>query len=249
MKKTGWMTLAAALMCVGMATAADPQPNTLSDQETRDGWKLLFDGKSMTAWTGLKSDGFPAQGWLIHDGVLTVNPGGAKAGPRGGDIVTRESYSSFELAFEFNLSEAANSGVKYLVDLEASRKSGAGLGMEFQVLDDNKHPDAAKGVNGNRKTASLYDILPVTGAKTLNPPGTWNAARIVVRGPHVEHWLNGVKVLEFERGTDAFRAAVQASKFKSASGFGERKDGPILIQDHQDEVSYRNIKIRVVQGE
>lgn len=247
MNTAPWISaIAAAVVGLQLTASAGPAVNTLSDQESRDGWKLLFDGREMSAWSGLKSEAFPEKGWLIKDGLLIVNPGGAKAGPRGGDIVTRDSYASFEFAFEFRLTEAANSGVKYLVDLEASRKSGAGLGMEYQVLDDAKHPDALKGVDGNRKTASLYDILPVKGEKKLCPPGEWNSGRIVVRGAHVEHWLNGIKVLEFDRDSEAFKAAVAQSKFKGMPGFGQRKDGPIVIQDHQDEVAYRNLKIRVL---
>ena len=217
----------------GAAFAAD---NVLTDQEAKDGWKLLWDGRSSDGWRSAASDRFPAAGWEMKDGVLTV------LGKKGGDIVTRESYSNFELSFEFRLTPVGNSGVKYFVQPAPGGKGMVGL--EFQILDDARHPDAKLGTNGDRTVSSLYDLMPAAASKKPSPIGEWNQGRIVSRGTHVEHWLNGGKVLEYERGSPAFRERIAASKYKTIPGFGEAKEGPILLQDHNDTVSFRNLKIR-----
>ena len=207
--------------------------NQLTEAEQQAGWKLLFDGKTSTGWKSSKKESFPERGWRIEDGTLTV-----MAGERGGDIVTVDQYSNFELSLEFKLTPGANSGIKYFVQPET------GLGLEFQVLDDSKHPDANMGVAGNRTLSSLYDLIPAENRK-INPVGEWNHARIVVQGSHVEHWLNGVKVLEYNRHSQCFRALIQKSKYKDIENFAQHPQGHILLQDHGDTVSYRNIKIRV----
>ena len=230
-----------SLALAGAAFAAEVTPNMLTAQESRDGWKLLFDGKTTTGWRALGSPEFPQEGWKAADGTLSVEKGG-----KGGDIITIEKYKNFELAFEFRLTKGANSGVKYFVQPAAKATEKHGLGCEYQVLDDENHPDAKKGLDGNRKTASLYDIIPAPATKPLNPVGHWNSGRIIVNGKHVEHWLNGVKVVEYERGSEAFHAAIAKSKFAKNKGFGEAPDGHILLQDHNDEVSFRNLKIKVL---
>ena len=213
--------------------------NLLTEQERQEGWRLLWDGKSGDGWRSIKTDSFPARGWEIANGELTVLP--KNAGGGAGDIITRETYSSFILKVDFRLTDAANSGIKYFFD----PKRNGGTTLEYQVLDA-KHPDATKGRDGNRTVASLYDVMPAAGAKP-KPVGEWNTAMIVSNGRQVEHWLNGEKVLAFERGSDAFRKAVALSKFNKHPNWGEQEAGHILLQDHQDRVSYRNIKIKVLK--
>lgn len=225
----------ACLSAPAMEKRCEAQPNTLSETEAKDGWRLLWDGRTTEGWRGARSDAFPAKGWVIDNNTLTVLPG--KAGG-GGDIITSQTFSNFILKVDFMLTEAANSGIKYLFDPQVND----GTTLEYQVLCD-KHKDAGQGRDGNRRVASFYDVMPAKDAKA-KPAGEWNTAMIVSRGRKVEHWLNGEKVLEFERGSAAFRAAVAASKFAKYPNWGEQPSGHILLQDHGDRVSYRNIKIK-----
>jgi hypothetical protein len=224
---------------------AGPAPNTLSREEKEEGWKLLFDGATMNGWRGAYLDSLPKKGWEVKDGVLMVQASGGAEAAFGGDIVTVEQYGSFELLVDFKLTEGANSGIKYFVTEQQPRTPGSAKGLEYQLLDDARHPDARLGINGNRTLASLYDLLPATN-KSVHPIGEWNRARILVRGRHVEHWLNGIKVLEYERGGKEFLAHKAESKFKDLAGFGEAPKGHILLQDHGDQVFFRNIKIRIL---
>lgn len=226
-------------------TTAQRGANVLTDEEKREGWKLLFDGATTQGWRGAYMDSFPAKGWEVRDGMLIVQASGGGEAAFGGDIVTVDEYSSFELKLDFRITDGANSGIKYFVTEEQPKTPGSALGLEYQILDDARHPDATKGINGNRKLASLYDLIPATDVRP-NPVGEWNHAGIVVRGRHVEHWLNGVKVLEYERGGDVFLAHKAESKFKERAGFGEAERGHILLQDHGNQVFFRNIKIRVL---
>jgi 3-keto-disaccharide hydrolase len=233
-------------LCLAAIAAATPveAPNTLSDQERASGWRLLWDGSSTRGWRAAKGRAFPASGWEIQDGVLSVVETGGAESRAGGDIVTEASFAAFELAFEFRLTPGANSGVKYYVDTGLNTGEGSAIGLEFQLLDDARHPDAKAGRDGNRTLGSLYDLIPAAASKPTRPIGEWNAARIVSVGRHVEHWLNGAKVLEYERGSEAFRTLVAASKYKVWPAFGERPSGPILLQDHGNRVSFRSLKIR-----
>jgi len=219
-------------------------PNNLDAEEKSQGWRLLWDGRSAQGWHSAKGDAFPANGWSMANGELAVQPKGG-----GGDIMTDEQFGAFELQMEFKVSEGANSGIFYYLTAAHDPASNAPLGLEYQVLDDERHPDAKLGIDGKRTLASLYDILPrgklMTNVGIKPVVGAWQHARIVARADGtVEHWLNGVKVLEFKRGSDDFRAHVATSKFKSTPGFGEAPKGHILLQDHGDAVSYRSIKIR-----
>ena len=225
-------------------------PNYITISEQRKGWRLLWDGKTNTGWRSAKTMDFPAKGWVIDQGILKVIKSGGGESTFGGDIITRESFSNFELSLEFKLSEGGNSGIKYFVDPELNKGEGSAIGFEYQLLDDKTHADAKAGVNGNRTLASLYDLIPaanlsVSGRGILfRGIGQWNQARIVVRGNKIEHWLNGYKVVEYERRTQMFRALVANSKYKIWPLFGEADAGHILLQDHGDEVSFRSIKIR-----
>ena len=211
------------------------EPNTLSDAEKRDGWKLLFDGKTTTAWQAIGKSDFPAKGWVVRDGLLVHE---ARAG--GGDIVTREQFTDFELAWEWRIAPAGNSGLKY--NLLAPNK---GVGCEYQLLDDAKHPDATQH-GKTRQTGGLYDVLPPAIENKMRPAGEWNSSRVVVRGTHVEHWLNDAKSVEFDFGSPALKAAVAESKFKTTQEWSAKRTSPILLQDHGDEIAFRNIKIRVL---
>ncbi len=224
--------------------------NSLTDSELRHGWRLLWDGKTSNGWRSARSNDFPATGWAMKDGTLTVQPttGGESTG--GGDIVTREQFSDFELKLEFKITEGANSGVKYFVQPDLNQGAGSAIGCEFQILDDAKHPDAKLGVKGNRTLGSLYDLIPAANvsvpsrSKEFRGVGEWNQLRIVVRGNHVEHWLNGFQTLDYERNTPIFNALVAYSKYKDWPNFGNWPQGHILLQDHGNEVSFRSVKVR-----
>ncbi|MCX6326909.1 MAG: DUF1080 domain-containing protein [Bacteroidia bacterium] len=203
---------------------------------------VLFDGTSTDAWKDIKSDHFPENGWVVKEEVLTVEA--TTADHEGGhDIVTKEQFSNFELELEVRLSEGANSGVKYMVIDSYAGKKGQYLGLEYQLIDNEKHPDALLGRDGNRKMATLYDIFPASEIIRINPPGTWNKVKILVNGNHVEHWLNDLKVLEFDRNSDNFKELVRLSKYNTLENFGGQKQGHILLQGHGNEVSFRNIRI------
>lgn len=196
-------------------------------------WRLLFDGKTTRGWRGFKQTGFPCKGWIVEDGCLKhcLNGGG-------GDIVTGETFDEFDLEFEWKLTPGSNSGVKYFV-LEERKEP---IGHEYQVIDD---PAYGFDKAGNKhRTASFYDVLPPSVYLPPRPPGEFNSSRILVCGSHVEHWLNGVKVLEYELGSPAVMAAVRQSKFKGVKGFGTKLKGHLLLQDHGGEVWFRNIRIR-----
>jgi hypothetical protein len=218
-------------------------PNTISERERQDGWRLLWDGTTTAGWRGAKLQQFPEFGWQIRDGVLTVLESGGAEARSGGDIVTTDQFGDFELIVEYQITPGANSGIKYFVDPTLNKGEGSAIGCEFQILDDATHPDAKLGVNGNRKNAGLYDLIPPQAIRP-NPVGEWNRARIVVRGQHVEHWANGFKNVEYERGTQMWRALVSHSKYAVWPAFGEAKTGHILLQDHGNRVSFRSVKIR-----
>jgi len=227
--------------------------NTLTAQEKADGWQLLWDGKTIDGWRSPKSDGFPAKSWNIRDGELSVVAGGNAEAQAGGDIITRRRYANFELTADFQTTPGCNSGIKIFVQPDISSvdpKTGAktavgsAIGLEFQILDDERHPDAKLGSDGDRTLGSLYDLIPAPKNKRAMPIGDWNHVRILSRGKQVEFWLNGEKTVEFERGSPDFRRLVAESKFKNIPGFGEWADGHILLQEHGSAVSFRNLKLR-----
>jgi hypothetical protein len=221
-------------------------PNTVSAREAKDGWTLLWDGKTTAGWRGAKLTAFPEKGWEIKDGSLSVVEAGGGEAVAGGDIVTTDQYGNFELIVEYAITKGANSGIKYFVDTTLNKGAGSSIGCEFQILDDAVHPDAKLGVKGNRTNAGLYDLIPPRNLR-FNGVGEWNRARIVVQGKHVEHWLNGFKTVEYERGTQMWRALVDYSKYVVWPAFGEAPKGHILLQDHGNRVSFRTIKIRALK--
>lgn len=250
--------VAATTSCSTCCQSCRAPLNTLSAREKAAGWQLLWDGKTTAGWRSPKGDYFPSQSWKIQDGILTVDPGltnGEAEAQAGGDIITRERYSNFELQADFKMSKGCNSGIKIFVQPNVSpidkitgkpATVGSAIGLEYQILDDVNHPDAKLGRNGDRKLGALYDLIPCDPNKPVNPMGEWNHARIVSRGSHVEHWLNGTKILEYDRSSPEFHQAVELSKFKNIPDFGVWPDGHILLQEHGSQVSFRNVKIRVL---
>ena len=223
-------------------------PNTLNAYEKKDGWKLLFDGKSSEGWMSFRKTPFPEKGWQIKDGSLNVLSSDGKEAANGGDIVTKKQYKAFDLSFEYKLTPGANSGVKYFVTL-TENNSGSAIGLEYQVLDDSLHSDAKLGRNGNRTLASLYDLIKAEKpSAAVRPIGSWNVGRVVVYPDNkVEHYINGIKVLEYVRGSKEYRELVAISKYNVWKDFGEALQGHILLQDHGNTVSYRSIKIKELQ--
>jgi hypothetical protein len=219
--------------------------NVLSKKEIKKGWKLLFDGKTSEGWMNARTKSFPANGWEIKDGMLTINPE-TKAKGGGGDIVTVDKFRNFELSVDFRYAKGANSGIKYFIDTESDNGKRASIGCEYQVLDDRIHPDAKAGVGGNRTLAGLYDLIAPREKKD-NGEDVWNTAKIVVNGNKVQHWLNGQLTVEYERGNAAWKELVAKSKFKDIKGFAEVEEGRILLQDHGNLVSFKNMKIREIK--
>lgn len=219
--------------------------NQLTVAEESQGWRLLWDGRTTDGWRGANSVAFPTSGWTIDHGELTVV--GAVNGERV-DLVTDERFSAFEFQTEFRVEEGGNSGIKYFL-VESTGDSHQGTGLEYQLLDDDGHPDGSKGVAGNRTLASLYDLIPsrkiVAAREVPRKAETWHHARIVVHSnQQVEHWLNGFKVVDYERGSPLFQALIARSKYAEIEGFASAEETSILLQDHGDQVSFRSIKIR-----
>lgn len=224
--------------------------NKLSENEIRKGWRLLWDGKTTAGWRLANYDKFPSVGWAIQDGLLKVLGTKKDSLAKSGDIITDKEFSNFELEMDFKLTTGANSGLKYFVVEDRKKRAGTGAGPEFQILDDKVHPDAKEGVNGNRTTGSLYDLITAENLsegnkdKRMNPPGKWNKLRIVSKDGHVEHWLNNLKMVEYDRHSQIFHNLVAKSKYNTYPNFAQAVSGHILLQDHGDEVHFRSIKIR-----
>lgn len=216
--------------------------NTLSAAEIKDGWKLLFDGKTSAGWMNARTRKFPADGWEIKNGCLIINPSTRTSGG-GGDIVTTDKFRNFELSVDFKYTPEANSGIKYFVDTEKDNGKYDGIGCEYQILDDRLNEDARAGIGGNRTLAGLYDLIAPKPKKD-NGPDKWNNATIIVNGNHVQHLLNGALTVDYVRGNQAWKDLVANSKFKDIPGFGENAEGHILLQDHGAVVAFKNIKIR-----
>jgi hypothetical protein len=225
-------------------------PNTLTPAEQKAGWRLLFDGRTLAGWRGLGYDTVPTAHWVVVNGAIKKIASG-NVPLVGGDLMTVDSFADFELSFEWKVTPGANSGVKYNVSETMSMaQGGAGtqggpthsaLGFEYQILDDDRHED---GKLPTHRSSALYDLIAPNAKKDLRPVGQWNRSRIVFHGNHGEHWLNGQKVVEFELGTAHMDSLLAASKYKAIPGFGEKHRGHIVLQDHGDEVYFRDIKVR-----
>jgi hypothetical protein len=214
-----------------------PPPNTLTAEERAEGWTLLFDGSTPEGWRGYGQAAFPDRGWTVEDGVLTVD--GA-----GGDIVTTETYSDFVLRLEWKIAKGGNSGIVYCA-VEHPDRAIYWSAPEMQILDNAHHPDAPRGENGNRKAGSLYDLIPAD-PQPFTGHGKWQEVMIVVEGGHVEHWLNGRKVLAYELWTPEWYRMLRDSKFRSHPEFGDAREGHIGLQEHGTTAHFRNIKIKTL---
>ena len=215
---------------------------TNQEDSDKKGWDILFDGSSTDAWRGYNMDHFPEKGWMIQDDALVFEPSDKGEWTSGLDIITKETYADFELELEWMVSKGGNSGIFYHI-LEQPEEAIYWSALEMQVLDNEYHPDANMGKDGNRKAGSLYDLIPAD-PQNARPNGEWNQVRIVSSGNHIEHWMNGEKVLEFERFTPEWFKMLRNSKFREHNAFGAMREGHIGLQDHGDLVKYRNIRIR-----
>lgn len=228
--------------------------NQLTKYEEEEGWKLLWDGKTTEGWRGARLKTFPEKGWFIEDGQLVVDANDGAESENGGDIVTVDEYENFILEVDFKMTEGTNSGIKYFVDTELNKGTGSAIGCEFQIVDDDIHSDAQEGKNGNRTVASLYDLITADArrytsdlpkAKWINKYG-WNRAKVIVRGDDVEHYLNGVLVVKYNRSGQQWKDRVAKSKYVQWPDFGEARTGNILLQEHGYQVYFRNIKIKTL---
>jgi hypothetical protein len=210
----------------------------LTAQEKADGWTLLFDGKTTTGWKGFAKPAFPTEGWVVEAGTLKG------LGKKGGDIITTTAYDDFEFAWDWRLSFQGNSGVKYFVD-EARGNSGGAIGHEYQTIDDENYTVMA--LTERQKTGAWYDVIPASKT-AARPVGDWNSSRLVVRGTMVEHWLNGTLVLAYDMTSPAAAHGIATSKFKDVKGFADKIRTPILLQDHDTVVWFRNLKVREISA-
>jgi len=268
MIRTSLLLMAAlATPCAAQTKSASvAAPNQLTAAERAAGWRLLFDGHTLTGWRGLGYDSVPTAHWVVVDGMIKKIASGnvprvADGRPlNGGDLMTVDTFGDFEFTWEWKVTPGANSGVKYNVSEELSISQGSqmtpdaiakgiitpnhsALGFEYQMLDDDRHVD---GKIASHRAGALYELVAPNAGKRLRPVGQWNESKIVFRGNHGEHWLNGAKILEFQLGTPAMDSALAKSKYRSIPGFADRRKGHIVLQDHGDEVYFRNIKVRAL---
>jgi hypothetical protein len=240
------ITLTVLATIITIVTWGQETINTLTESEKNEGWKLLWDGETTEGWRGAQLNYFPQKGWVIENGILKINKSNEGEVMSGGDIVTTKPYRNFILKADFKITAGANSGIKYFIDKNLYEKQGPAIGCEFQIIDDTQHADVTMGVKGNRKLGSLYDLIPASENKPYKS-GVFNTAMIIVNGDLVQHWLNGVKIVEYYRNNQMWQALVNFSKFKNQPNFGNTSEGLILLQDHGDEVWFRNIKLKELE--
>lgn len=246
------IVISTCLIIVGCNTNLNKvEQNKLTQTEKDQGWELLFDGKSFNGWRGLGRDNVQQDHWKIEEGTIRkVNshevPLGKDGKPiEGGDLMTIETFENFEICFDWKIKEGGNSGIKYNVSEELTQEWGSkygALGFEYQILDDSSELYKGK-LKPSQFSGALYEMVTPQNVH-LNPPGQYNNGRIVINGNHGEHWLNGVKVVEFEFGTAKFDSLFQLSKYHKYPEFENKRKGHIVITNHTDDSWYRNIKIR-----
>lgn len=224
------------LLCAACTQSSEPS-NSLTEKEKAEGWTLLFDGKTLDGWQGYNKE---LNGWVVEDGALMCGGLGSENG--GGDIMTVKEYDNFELSLEWKISPGGNSGIIYLIHEDTAYSETYATGPEYQVIDDIGWPEELNAVNS---TGANYDMDAPAG-KVLKPVGEWNTARIIKDGDHVEHWLNGKKVVEYTLWNDVWKEEVANSKWKDYPGYGQYKKGHISLQDHDHPVWYRDIKLKVL---
>ena len=242
------------LTFIALSLAADEARSSPPKTETAGEWIDLFDGKKTDAWRAWNGERFPEKGWIVEDGCLKCQKGNGRPNGGGGDLVTRAEFTDFELHWEWKISQGGNSGVKYLLGKRGDQKGplyqgDKGLdyyGHEYQLLDDDNHPDAKKGPI--RQSGAFYDVIPPNADKRVHPVGEFNESRLLIRGNHVEHWLNSVKVVEYDLGSPEVVAGVEKSKYKGLPGFDIKHKSAILLQDHGNEIWFRNIRIRALDA-
>jgi hypothetical protein len=245
------MILPLLVTLVVQGTVSHPVPaNALTAAERAAGWRLLFDGRTLRGWRGLGYDSVPTAHWVVVEGAIRkVASGQVPKLPdgqphSGGDLMTTQTFGDFELTWEWRVTPGANSGLKYNVSEElslANAPNHAALGFEYQILDDDRHPDR---MLPSHRAGALYDLIPPSDKKQLHPVGEWNRSTVIFRGNHGEHWLNGERIVEFDLGTARMDSALAASKYRSIPGFATRRKAHLVLQDHGDEVYFRNIKVR-----
>ena len=241
MKTTMIICLIAVFSASGMAQEKN---NTLSKKEKKEDWVLMFNGKTTEGWRGYNKTTFPEKGWVVEEGTLhVIGSNRGEAGGGGGDLLYDKKFRNFELSLEWKVSEGGNSGIFYLAQ-EIPGEPVWKSAPEMQILDNERHPDAKLGVDGNRAAGSLYDLIP-GDMKAVKPAGEWNKVSILVYKGTVVHTVNGKQVLEYHLWTEDWKKMVLNSKFKDYEWFlNTAEEGYIVLQDHGDDVWFRNIKIK-----
>jgi len=243
-------TVRTVLTVLTVPTVLTAQPNTLSLKERAEGWRMLFDGRTLGGWRGLGYDSVPTAHWKVENGAIRKIPNGEiprlpdGQPAKGGDLMTIATFGDFEVVWEWKIGRAGNSGLKYNVSEELSMAvapNHAAIGFEYQLLDDDLNEDNKLA---SHRSGALYDMIPPSDGKTLKPVGEWNSSTLLFRGTHAEHWLNGVKVVEFDLGAPRVDSLLRLSKYKNIKDFAVRKQGHIVLQDHGEEVFFRSIKLR-----